>query len=954
LGGAPNPVGLDKDRLFANADELLFEPKLDPSRSGQRLAITNDNTDLPNLRAVLMPDRLRRARFFLTASSRAPETNLYGQPRVSLWPVHANVARRTPFDQLAAFCSTIADATGSSASSTRGFYFQRRDPVSPRNDFSSIARNRDVYSYLQTLINLDVPGFGGNFRAKWGDDRDQVLTEIFDYIRCTNLRDPQQTGAMQFAPNGQVAPIVIRSARGFDSKGFGRFHTISQAGLHFICTYDNAQPRLGTAPAATPLGATDRVIESAFIFTPFSPSVGWPPLQEQMFIQVIFPTAGSGAFTVIDNRNRAQPLNFRNAGRALSNSIGNGLFLTGRNKGGAGGLRGTIAGLGGAVYPWISARVIVSGNAPLQFTGGTVVMKLFSGNAPIAANLVQTINITIPNGTFPVPAIVPATGGTLPARSTPATAPSFWWSLASRYSRTPFMPFLPSTAEYSNAVRCWPADSAGFPPGFKQGSIFRSEDVVRSVVPAHGDIRLIAAQTVVPGTDWVPADDNTAAQWNSATNRFAHLFVEPAGTQFSYGFLNEPGTAPPGLGLPGSRPGDQLTPANYHYSRLPEIRPGAGTAFNHWGDFDNGVAQTIDGAYINKPDEGNLSGAQGYPYWSSSFQSPTANYFSPNRLIPSAGMLGSLPTGVRRTVTNPSAPHAWETLLFRPDVSQPPGPHPGAASPPDHLLMDLFWMPVVEPYAISEPFSTAGKVNMNYEIAPFNYIHRATALVGALKGEEPLAIPTNALPGAPDGAAKIYKLWDAETADEGWLPNPHCLDAQVRRDWDTAYTGAAPFNKMRKRIDPVKTLLPFEAKFLQGQLFRSATQICEMHLPRAGSLDDGVTPELPAQYSSGRFWRDHVVTGDNTRERPYANLYAKLTTRSNSFTVHIRAQVLRQIGGRGKLGWATWREDTDQQVAEYRGSTLLERYIDPADRTLADFALQPNALVDNAYRLRIV
>ncbi len=36
----------------------------------------------------------------------------------------------------------------------------------------------------------------------------------------------------------------------------------------------------------------------------------------------------------------------------------------------------------------------------------------------------------------------------------------------------------------------------------------------------------------------------------------------------------------------------------------------------------------------------------------------------------------------------------------------------------DYLLLDLFSMPVVEPYPISEPLSTAGRINMNYQIVP--------------------------------------------------------------------------------------------------------------------------------------------------------------------------------------------------------------------------------------------
>src|SRR5204863_7056320 len=133
-------------------------------------------------------------------------------------------------------------------------------------------------------------------------------------------------------------------------------------------------------------------------------------------------------------------------------------------------------------------------------------------------------------------------------------------------------------------------------------------------------------------------------------------------------------------------------------------------------------------------------------------------YFSPNRQLPSAVMLGSLPTGINPH--NPMSSRPWETLLFRPnreDVTS----HPGAdisKGPPDHLVLDLFTVPVIEPYAISEPFSTAGKINLNYVLAPFgyakgdagkdlgttrdrSYIRRDTALRGALKSTFIMAVP---------------------------------------------------------------------------------------------------------------------------------------------------------------------------------------------------------------------
>ena len=63
----------------------------------------------------------------------------------------------------------------------------------------------------------------------------------------------------------------------------------------------------------------------------------------------------------------------------------------------------------------------------------------------------------------------------------------------------------------------------------------------------------------------------------------------------------------------------------------------------------------------------------------------------------------------------------------------------------DHLLLDLFTMPFVEPYLISEPLSTAGRVNLNYQIAPYGYIKRSTALRAALHPLRVTAVKTNLL-----------------------------------------------------------------------------------------------------------------------------------------------------------------------------------------------------------------
>lgn len=936
------PITPDEDRLYANVDEFLFRPEMP------------GDTRVEN--TLVSADRLRRARFFLTANSRAPELNLFGEPRIALWPLHNDPLKRTGYDKLAAFCSTIGSST-----KAMPFYFQRADSTSPIADYANIQRNRELYAYLQRLTSQPVPGYGGRFSTKWGADRDQVLTEIFDYIRCVNLHDPL-TGAAQFAGDnnvsttaageGQVAPIRVG-----DTMGFGRAHTLSQFGFHFICTRDPAKAKADPPEMKDggvvdgPLAAGERQIEAAFLFEPFGVGLGWYMLRENLFYEVNFISK----FTI-----DGQDLKMQSAAKPLTNSIGSGWHNNGREHGGAGGIRGPMIAFGGAKYPFVSAaapRVKVNSQQGfMNFSGGRIQVKVFAGNSADSTKLLQTFFLNFPAGKFPVPELV--TSGTSPYHGCKSTTTDFWWTFAKRYSRLNECPHEPG-AEYYDARRQWaayqppayPNAAVGDrgPAGFKAGGVFRAEDVVRTIVPDHGDIRLIAAKATINPVDFVKVSE---PNWESAYH-FLHVFTAGAGSHYLYGFANEPGPSP-APGIPPANADDQLIPSaavQYHYSRLAEIRPGAGKLYNRWGDFDNGMSVWSDGSFINKPDEGNLSsGAQGwsgaagqYAYFSWYYDqndnaAGLANFFSPSRLVPSAGMLGSLPTGVKRHTT--SDPHAWETLLFRPETRTANGrPHPGTQSPKDHLIMDLFWMPVIEPYAISEPFSTAGKINLNYEIAPFSYIRRATALHGALKAEEPLVLPNS--------VSKLYKLWDHETNETPLLPNDaNCLDPTIRDEWNKLFNGQAPYDKMRRAIDATKTLAQADERFANGEVFRSATEICELHLVREG--------ETIANYRNGSVWQNALITGDNTRERPYTNLYARLTTRSNTFTVHVRAQVLRQSGTADPASWGVWREDKAEPLGEYRGSTVLERYIDAADPNLPDFATVPDAVADQSYRVRVL
>lgn len=911
VGGAQNKLTPDEDRLFATVDEFLFNPN------------RGDNT-------LVNAARLRKAKFFLTANSRAPELNMFGQPRVSLWPVHVSTAR-TAFDKLAAFCSTTR---GTTTALDKKYYLQRISSASPTQDWTSIPRNQDLYKYLQAATSRPVPGFGGSLQDSWKEDRDQILTEMLDYIRCVNLADTQ-AGATKYSvtgdKGGQVAPLRIGN-----TQGFGRIHTVSQVGIHFICSQAGDKGVSQYQTSVPKIAANERLIEAAILIEPYSPSLGWFRLNENLTYEVeLSRMTVNGADLQLPAKSTVK----------LENRINGGWHMNGRERGGAGGLRGPVQGFGGGNYalatdPNKPRAKVKTDPGSMEFSGGSVTIKIYAGNAASAANLVQTLTLSIPAATLPIPDLVEA--GTSAYRGTASTDTKFWWSFRSaaglegRYSSAASTPHAPGQ-EYADPKRRW-VDSEG-PPGFKRGGLFRKEDVVRSIVPYHGDIRLIAAQQSVSADQFAPVSEE---HWSSKY-RFVHIFSESAGTHFLYGFANEPGPDPTAGVIPGADADAQLVPSSkvrYHYSRMPEIRPGAGKLYNKWGDFDNGMATWTDGAYINKPDEGNTSSTSGsYAYYSWTFTDAVEVNFSPNRLIPSAGMFGSLPTGVKRRLP-------WQTLLFRPPT-KPYLPedqskrHPGAdPKHPDHLAMDLFWMPVVEPYAISEPFSTAGKINMNYEIAPFHYIRRATALHGAMKSEEPLLLPNE--------ASKIYKLWDHEVNDNplGLPNNAQNQDSQVRSDWDKAYKGQAPFDKMRRPIDPIETLAQFDERFNKGEVFRSATQICEMPLVRQG--------ETRQQYETNTIMPLNLITGDNTLERPYTNLYAKLTTRSNTFTVHVRAQVLQQAAGQNADAWEKWSETRDQMLSEFRGSSIVERYIDAGDSSIPDFAKETERVADDFYKFRIV
>ncbi|MCB1078905.1 MAG: hypothetical protein KDM64_13880, partial [Verrucomicrobiae bacterium] len=305
-------------------------------------------------------------------------------------------------------------------------------------------------------------------------------------------------------------------------------------------------------------------------------------------------------------------------------------------------------------------------------------------------------------------------------------------------------------------------------------------DVIQSVGIGHADSRMVAAKGRVKEEDGIfqPHRDY-------GVRRSAHSLLVSA---VLWTKAKDQDVLVPDLKKVGS----------WRALRLPSMD---GSETQRYGDFDSGLSMDFDGPYINRPDEGNghFLMDRAFPddwrdYFDRSqlaFQLPTYHdpYFTPggsrvvlpgfrtpNRMISSAGMLGSLPVGSTRN-------QPWRTLLFRPNVvGGRYESHPGAgnrSSLPDHLWMDLFWMPVVEPYAISEAFSTAGKVNLNYQMLPFRHVRRDTALRGVLKPGLMTCIPNKWVGDYKMGVGHGTKFHWRDNPFGGTLENRSLMSALV-------------------------------------------------------------------------------------------------------------------------------------------------------------------------------
>ena len=884
-------LGAKDQRFYESVDEYYF----DPSRVVRDVAA-----------ASALGSALEQTRFFLSACSRAPEVNLYNMPRVSLWPVNSQTGSgfRTVNDQLDLFCSSL----GTSGSNI--YAFMRANPSAVNGELTG--RNLVLFNYLNTLVALPFPGFGPtSFSQKYPLDSGQIVTEAVDFIRCTNLVDQSMPTPSAFTPftrtlkiknaagdidylnsrgTGQVVPMTTGASR-----GFGRFPTISEAAIVVVGEKLNKTNYQARAVLALELTS---VSQGAAVIIP------------NLQIEV---TGLDGIQVSLDGGLNYNPIGFTSPVTLPQGEVG-GYSLFGGTMGLAGQMQPSSTTIPMMTPP---AGFISDPFAPatttvlLDFDDVRAQTFSFRQTKPIVVKLLTASGDQVQRFTFSFPDFTSNFPAPLLSKSNSLLSggANVYLNPGNPLSQNSWQnPFYLSDNSTLDQRKKFSSFSEIFPI---------NDDVVKSLVPlgpmtaggvsAQGDIRLVAAMGDIPASVFVK-NLNYDTPSNGGASHSLSLSIGSFGREYNdgrYGRLVKDvnlnlfrnGSSKDGSGVAYDYDnGKRATPERVALYDIPPAINGVLNSLGKPGDFDTGMCYLADGPWINKTDDGDVKTSAGLsaPYFAGTQAEMTCSaLFSPNRQVASAVQLGSLPTGVK-------AGHPWQTLLFCPNPAAvttdaeafSSDVHPGFGSPGDHLLLDLFWMPVVEPWAVSDPLSTAGKVNLNQQMLPFVNITRDAALRGVLKNVKIPAIPF----------AEAYRY---------------------KSDW--------PANKnYRYDVDQDKTVAEIAKKAVNNGVYLSASEICNVFLiPKAGT---GTPVAIPANLTGSNiissFWYANRLTGDNLRERPYAVLYPRLTTKSNVFTVHYTVQSLKKSPS-SVVGY--WDEGRDLVLGEQRGAITLERYVDSKD-----------------------
>jgi len=204
-----------------------------------------------------------------------------------------------------------------------------------------------------------VPSFGNDFKTKYGDDRDQILTEIFDYIRCANLCDDNV--GTPYTPASGAGHGFVAPAQNGSTQGIGRTCTLSKFGI--LCnavaddpttsgtdeSYGSNDPTSNKVLGGTKLNAGEKYIQAIIAFELFSPMHGWASIIPNIQVEI----TGLQNLSVIDSGN-TQSLGFPSGGTVAYNQSTIGMD-GGRSAGGNPGWRYCVLSKGAPV-PGLGSR----------------------------------------------------------------------------------------------------------------------------------------------------------------------------------------------------------------------------------------------------------------------------------------------------------------------------------------------------------------------------------------------------------------------------------------------------------------------------------------------------------------------------------------------------------------------------------------------------------------------
>lgn len=1010
------PPELRGTAAWSNVDEFLFDSGV--PYSGGALRQRNGFQSVGGY--SLDEADIRRARFCLTTHSSAPETNPFNQPKISLWPVQEETAKRTRTDHLMALAASLGGPPGA-----RFYYGMQRasawsgaNPGSSHSsnaDLTSGSRNYQLFDWLRTLTSAPFPTFIGSFEGKYGLlNRDHILLSMFDLMRWTanpgnawtdngpsyDYLAPTTGNGVPIEGSGMVAPLVADTGAGYTLRSPGRAPTITEAAIVFIAT--NATRKEGEIEEETQgdwIGFAKQTTEvRAFIvLEPYITSPGHPAVYPSVKYVLKGLNGPSGTnpesstdempFEMAIHRLHGSPLAFGGVADQyeLINQVTFSPSLTGINTptgkarrfgGDATSFTGLTSlfverdgqprrGLGienpAEQFPWFSRPIEINSPGPLPFLeydAGDLVLEI---RHAVTDEILQEFSLPFSQLQGPIP--MPRLPKEDFNKVVNGNNPDF---LLSRFA-------LQSDQQSP--------DAPPYLPIIKRGDVVRS--VTLNPLASHrGDMRSVASRYRVPKDWFVPCNPNIKLNPRNPQTKPDETVYEAHGLRETvFDTVGQIGTN----GITETRRDPIMTAGDLLRSfsdRTPPFnalvqdieaalaRADLGKAFDQdearYGDWETGTGSLPDGPFFSRQD---LVNAISQEDASRGIRDNAAATFTdggqlsidaagishtPQRQAASAFIFGALnpyvygiPEDRFTSLKNPPEPEPWRTLLFCPNPASRTTPsntpptgsdHPGFGFPtfgipPDHFWLEFFWTPVVEPTLLSPSFSTQGKVNLNYQMIPFTWIERTTALHAAFKGVR--------IPAIHHSARANYKLPTETTAE-------------------TLY-----------EVDVDKTLKAFRARFNGGDIFHHPSEICNVHLfPRRipgfeADYDRGLTPAPidPANidYEQVNEWWNgdpteplkvdaFELTGDNLRESPYAQVYPRLCTRSNVFKVHYRVQLITK----SRSGPANeWNVETEKITAEQRGATVIERYLDPNDPNIPDMTASSLAL-DEFYRYRVL